>query len=261
MLSKFYLIFLSLCYCCNGYNLSLNTFPKGEKLSTSLIETWLRKPLRDIKHLHLKLRSTNYQEDIENPYTQWFLKQTHVPITIEKYKLNQNKTNIKININRNNYKRNNYVIATSMTSFRLTARQFGQRAGIFFFIVSGVIDFAELTHIFQLGWKRLHIFNNILLTDKSVLIYDPFALDEFGNYGKIIEYTGMESIERTIFYDMRGYPLRVQLFSSVYSKPLFDPITNKIQDVEGVDGRVANLLQEQMNFTMILQDPDPNYFG
>lgn len=256
MSSKFYLLLLSLCYI-RGVNLSINISTTSEELPSNLIESWLAKPLENIKHLHLKLRSNNFQKDIENPYIQWFLKQTLVPITIEKYQLNKNKTKVMTT----DYDRNNYVIVTSMKSLRLTARQFSKRAGIYFFIVSGVIHNPELRDIFQLGWKRLHIFNNFLLTDKNVLIYDPFALDEFGNYGKMIKYSGKETIERTIFYDMRGYPLRVQLFSSVYSKPLLDPITKKIQSVGGVDGRVATLLQEQMNFTMVLQDPDPNYFG
>lgn len=256
MSSKFYLLLLSLCYF-KVVNLSINISNTSEELPSNLIESWVAKPLTNIKHLHLQLRSNHFQKDIESPYIQWFLKQTLVSITIGKYELNKNKTNVMTT----NYERNNYVIVTSMESLRLTARQFSKRAGVFFFIVSGVIDYPELRDIFQLGWKHLQIFNNFLLTDKNVLIYDPFELDEFGNYGKIITYSGKETIERTIFYDMRGYPLRVQLFRSVYSKPLFDPITHKIQNVDGVDGRVANLLQQQMNFTMVLQDPDPNYFG
>ncbi|XP_023308781.2 uncharacterized protein LOC111690517 [Lucilia cuprina] len=221
------------------------------------IESWLRKPLLNVKHLHLKLRSNHYHQDVENSYTQWFLQQTLVPITICKYELIENKTNAITT----DYSRHNYVIATSMTDLRLTARQFGKRAGIFFFIVNGVIDFKELHNIFYLGWKRLYIFKSFVLTDKGVLMYDPFALDEYGNYGKVIQYTGKETIERTIFYNMRGYPLRVQLFKSVYSKPIVNPITNKVESLYGVDGKVANLLQKYMNFTMNLQSPDRNYFG
>ncbi|KNC30647.1 hypothetical protein FF38_11698 [Lucilia cuprina] len=246
-------------HCCKSLKTytNLSSITTSKQISMVTIESWLRKPLVNVKHLHLKLRSNHFHQDVENSYTQWFLQQTLVPITICKYELIENKTNAITT----DYSRHNYVIATSMTDLRLTARQFGKRAGIFFFIVNGVIDFKELHNIFYLGWKRLYIFKSFVLTDKGVLMYDPFALDKYGNYGKVIQYTGKETIERTIFYNMRGYPLRVQLFKSVYSKPIVNPITNKVESLYGVDGKVANLLQKHMNFTMNLQSPDRNYFG
>lgn len=235
---------------------TLNSF-NGKNISMDDIENNLAKPLRNVKHLHVKLRSTHYQQDAENIYTKWFLQQILVPITISKYDLIKNNTNMLFSDN----SRNNYVIVTSMEDLRDSARQFGNRAGIFFFIVNGDIDFKEIRNIFYMGWKHLLIFKNFLLTDRGILIYDPFELNESGKYGKIIKYSGKETIERTLFYNMRGYPLRVQLFKSVYSKPIIDPVTKKVKSVYGVDGRVAKLLQEHMNFTMNLQDPDPNYFG
>ncbi|KAM7361981.1 ionotropic receptor 10a [Cochliomyia hominivorax] len=265
MILKLVLLIYSIHYCKSfKLNKNLALTPKltptttsntRKEISMDLIEKWLAKPLLNVKHLHLELRFNNYQEDVENSYTQWFLKQLIVPITINKYELIRNKTFL------NNFSRNNYVIVTSMRDLRYSARQFGNRAGVFFFIVNGYIDLMEIRRIFAFGWKHLHIFKNFLLTDKGVLIYDPFELNELGNYGKIIKYTGEETMERTLFYNIRGYPLRVQLFRSVYSEPILDPITKKVKYVYGVDGRVANLLQEHMNFTMHLQDPDPNYFG
>ncbi|XP_065354467.1 uncharacterized protein Ir10a [Calliphora vicina] len=258
MFLKLVLLIYSIQYCkAFKFNKNLSPTTTRKELQTEEIENWLAKPLSNIKHLHLKLRSNNFHQDVANSYTQWFLKQTLVPITISKYEMIKNKTNTMTT----DYSRNNYVIVTSMTNLRTTAYQFGKRAGIFFFIVNGDLDFKELLNIYYLGWKRLHIFKSFLLTDNGVLMYDPFALDEFGNYGQIIKYTGKESIERTIFYNMRGYPLRVQLFRSVYSKPIIDPITKKVERVYGVDGRVASLLQEHMNFTMNLLKPDKNYFG
>lgn len=253
------MLFISSINHCKAINLNNNLLIQTtrEDLPMSLIENWLTKPLSSVKHLHLKLRSNSYRQDADNAYTQWFLNQMYVPITISEYKLVINKTYVATN----DHNRKNFVIVTSMTRLRYTARQFGQKAGIFFFIVNGIIDFEELRNIFHLGWKRLQMFENFLLTDNGVLIYDPFALDQSGIYGKIIKYTGKESMERTIFYNMRGYPLRVQMFKSVYSEIEIDSIAKTVKRVYGVDGRVANLLQEHMNFTMNLQYPDQNYFG
>lgn len=231
--------------------------PNNTEIPTNLIESWLTKPLKYVSYLQLMLRSNNYTNDVENAYTQWFLQQTHVPISLSDFEL----LDVKIDDMEANTNRENYVIVTSMQNLRLTVRQFAQKAGVFFFIVNGAIDLKELHDIFHIGWQKYQIFKNFMLTDMGVWIYDPFAIDEFGSYGKVIKYTGEKSIERTIFNDMRGYPLRVQIFKSVYSKPEIDPITKKVKYVYGVDGRVADLLQEHMNFTMDLQDPDPDYFG
>lgn len=256
MLKTFFSLVV-LCQTAAALKINITFARDNTILQRSHIESWLTKPLKDVSHLHLMLRSNNYLNDVENPYTRWFLQQTLVPITINDYTLLDEKLNA-MGTNRN---RQNYIIVTSMQRLRVTARQFGQRAGVFFFIVNDAIDPKELRDIFYSGWKKYQVFKNFILTEMGVLIYDPFAIDEFGNYGKMIKYTGEKSLERTIFYNMRGYPLRVQIFKSVYAKPEIDPITKKVKFIYGVDGRVADLLQEHMNFTMDLQEPDPDYFG
>uniref|UniRef100_A0A1B0AGJ9 Ionotropic glutamate receptor L-glutamate and glycine-binding domain-containing protein n=1 Tax=Glossina pallidipes TaxID=7398 RepID=A0A1B0AGJ9_GLOPL len=60
---------------------------------------------------------------------------------------------------------------------------------------------------------------------------------------------------------MRRYPLRVQIFKSTFARPQLDAVTKKVRYIYGVDGRVADLLQEYMNFTMELQEPNEFYFG
>lgn len=223
-------------------------------ITSESIEKWLNEPLKDIPDLHIKIRSTHYSQDMHNAYIHWLLRQNKIPIKLSTFEpMPYGSVMPEPN-------RDNYAIVANMSSLRATVRQFIQRAGNFFFIVNDEINFKELFQIFNVMWKDYLIFKNFLLTEKGIFIYDPFATNRQGEYGRIVEYTGELSMERLLFYDMRGYPLRVQLFRSAYSRPIWDPHTKKLR-VEGVDGRVASLLQKQMNFTMKLQKPDPNYFG
>ncbi|XP_005179337.2 uncharacterized protein LOC101887440 [Musca domestica] len=155
-----------------------------------------------------------------------------------------------------------YVIVTSFKDFEQTSLYFAKHAGIYFFVILDEFRLRELREICHMLWTKHQIFKSFLLTNRGVLIFDPFVWNNrTGKYGKIIQYTGEKSLERTIFYNMRGYPLRVQQFRSVYSKPMLNPITKKLQHVYGVDGRVSDVLQESLNFTRVLLDPDPHYFG
>jgi len=55
--------------------------------------------------------------------------------------------------------------------------------------------------------------------------------------------------------------MRIQMFRSVYTRPEFDRDTGLLTSVTGVDFLVAQMLRERLNFTMLLQQPDRNYFG
>ncbi|KAL9894869.1 LOW QUALITY PROTEIN: ionotropic receptor 100a, partial [Glossina fuscipes fuscipes] len=125
---------------------------------------------------------------------------------------------------------------------------------------------SNLLHIIRRGGHirhnaRYRVFKNFLLTGNGVFIYDPFALNPDKSYGKVVRYAGDHTTDHLIFRDMRRYPLRVQIFKSTYSRPQIDAVTKKVRYIYGVDGRVADLLQECMNFTMELQEPNEFYFG
>lgn len=81
------------------------------------------------------------------------------------------------------------------------------------------------------------------------------------SFGHLVHYLGGESIPRLLFHDMHGYPLRVQIFKSVYARPVLDPDTGLMSRIYGVDWQVAQTLRDCLNFTMQLQEPDKNYFG
>ncbi|XP_075144774.1 uncharacterized protein LOC142219895 [Haematobia irritans] len=255
--SGLFLCFVLTVKCKALHN--IHTSEDNEEISQDLIELWLKKPIHDIPYLQMMLRSSQYQKDIDNVYIKWFLRQTLIPITLQLYtfeNIHSSATTTTPN------DPSSYIIMSSISDFRRASQYFAQKFGIYFFIMEDEdVDIKELRNICHQLWTNFQIYKNFLLTKNGILIYDPFAQNENGEYGQIISYTGEQSMERTLFYNMRGYPLRVQMFKSVYSKPIVDPITKKVIFVYGVDGRVADLLQERLNFTMNLLDPDPDYFG
>ncbi|XP_013097433.2 uncharacterized protein LOC106080562 [Stomoxys calcitrans] len=244
--------------CKSFKNDILKSEGNGE-ISQYQIEAWLKKPIEHIPYLHLMLRSSLYHHDVENPYTKWFLQQTFIPLILSIYEIRSNETPI----GQMSEEPNNYIIMSSMKDLRQTSLHFAQRSGIYFFIIDedDEVDIQYLRNTCHDLWINFQIYKNLLLTKSGIFTYDPFAINDNGVYGKIIRYTGEESMERTIFFNMRGYPLRVQIFRSVYSKPMLDEVTKKVKYVYGVDGRVADVLQERLNFTMNFLDPDPDYFG
>lgn len=261
----FYLIFFKsskglLEHNDKQFNL-LKELPGHSNTMFGSISSLLKKPLRDLAHLDLQLRLQNFDKDIQNLYVQWFLtQQTQLPITINTYEYKQLSVSDRSN-NKNVTTRKNYVIVTDMENIWISVQQFVQSAGALFVVIEEQVDMDAIRDICNHVWIRFLIYKNILLTENGVYIYDPFQVNAFGEYGDVVRYNGVLSIERMLFRNLRGYPLRVQMFDSVFSQPVIDKATNKVINVERVDGKVAYLMEKQLNFTMMLQDPDPNYFG
>ncbi|XP_073819961.1 uncharacterized protein [Musca autumnalis] len=233
-------------------------------ISTEQLNKWLNKPIKDIPYLHVMLRGEDFaKEDVDNIYIEWFLKQTQISFTLNTYKINDTSTSYGHEIKKPTENSVvHYVIVTNFKDLHQTSLYFAHHAGIYFFIILDEFEMHLLREISHMLWTKYQIFKMFFLTNSGVFVYDVFAWNsENGEYGTIIPYTGEKSLERTLFHNMRGYPLRVQLFRSVYSKPMLDPITNKVAYVYGVDGRVSEVLQQHLNFTMDLLDPDPDYFG
>ncbi|XP_061397567.1 uncharacterized protein LOC133333268 [Musca vetustissima] len=236
---------------------------KDNNLTLEEINTWLKKPINEIPYLNVMLRAENYKKDMDNIYIHWYLTQTQIAYALNTYSLEDHQKSHHPEIEKTSENSHiDYVIATNFKDFHRTSLYFAQHAGIYFFIILDKYDLKELREVSHMLWRKYQIYKSFLLTNGGIFIYDPFAWNtDVGDYGTIMRYRGEQSLERTIFYNMRGYPLRVQLFRSVYSKPMLDPETQKVSHVYGVDGRVSEILHEKLNFTMDLLDPDPHYFG
>ncbi|KAI8034878.1 hypothetical protein M5D96_012394 [Drosophila gunungcola] len=221
----------------------------------------LAEPIRDLPQLNLGLRMGKENQDEANPYVQWFLHQSQKPLSIHTYEESQDWRD-------DPFGRDNLVLVMSLGQLisNRGAAAPNQKAGVFFYILADQVE--DLSSEEQLDleascrqlWMLHKIYNRFFLTNKGIWIYDPFKRRDSA-FGRLVRYLGSESLEKLLFHDMDGYPMRIQMFKSVYTRPEIDKSTGLLTRVTGVDFLVAQMLQERLNFTMLLQQPDKNYFG
>ncbi|XP_055842747.1 uncharacterized protein LOC129909699 [Episyrphus balteatus] len=231
------IIVILICQFSNGF-----IHPKLEEV--------LNFNLQRIPYIRFQLRE-GINSDFDNIYVEYFLKQKICPLIISTYTINVTKALPKL--------RENFIIVSNMENLKTSVKLFSQKAGMFFIIITDTIDLSAFNRIFGKRWM-LGIYRLILLTLDGLMIYNPFKFNEItGDFGGIEEFEGKNVI--TLFDNMNGYPLRVQLFKSVYARPNYNTILKKMVSVEGADAQVALELQKYMNFTMIFQKPSRDYFG
>ncbi|KAM7361197.1 uncharacterized protein ACRADG_010435 [Cochliomyia hominivorax] len=231
----------------------------SETISFQNIDKWLKDTLIKLPHhIQIKISSNRINENLDNQYVRWFLEQSKYPLTVSiLYEQNE------FMVPNKGYRSGQdvYVILCDVNKLETFDKSEFQSAGVYFFIIVNQEIMHKLSDIFQYMWKNLFVYQIYLLSEDGVFIYHPFAMKSNGDYGRIIKYIGDIALKEFLFKNMHGYPLRVQMFTSTYSIPVKDGKSNRVIAFKGVDGKVASLLQEQLNFTMILQDPDQNLFG
>lgn len=236
-------------------NIIADVANSGElKISPSIDQT-LQMAIKDLPSIKIMIRQNQHQQDAENIYIQWFLNKNTLARRIIRYDIN--------NIDKVPKNRDHSVIVTTTFELENKVSNYVENSGTYFYIFDNdEIHLEDLHRIFHGMWQQRFVYKSFILLENGIFIYDPFEYDLVKkSYGKIVIYTGDAPLGQTLFYDMRGYPLRVQIFRSVYSKPIYDPKTKKLLTFEGTDWMAAQLLQEKINYTMMLQEPDPNYFG
>lgn len=239
----------------NTTNTGMNLAEIGEELHSYNLQ---------IPYLNVLLRAKHLESDDANPYVRWFLRHSSLPVIIKAYDeldvVNKMESSASVKSNRDSF-----VIMTDSQQLDKVAQRFVQRAGVFFFVLCDTqlpTDSTKVLRALNTLWIKYKALKNFLLTIEGIFYFNPFDYsDTRQRYGRIVRYKHTESLDTALFRDMHGYPLRVQIFKSVYARPYFNKSNPLIKDVYGVDGRVAELLQQRMNFTMVLQEPDPNYFG
>ncbi|XP_020716534.1 uncharacterized protein LOC105665281 [Ceratitis capitata] len=236
-----------------------------ESINLTKIGEELRKYTLQLPHINVLLRAKYLENDDANPYVRWFIRHSNLPVIIKSYDhkqiiKNQSRTLLPVSKNRDSF-----VISTDSQQLHNVAQRFVQRAGVFFFILSDAQlpqNSGDLHNVLHTLWIKYRSFKNFLLTFQGIFYFNPFAYEaDTGKYGRLVLNDNTKPLDITMFRDMHGYPLRIQIFKSVYARPFLNMSNPSIKDVYGVDGRVAELLEQQMNFTMVLQEPDPNYFG
>ncbi|XP_062140636.1 uncharacterized protein LOC133848909 isoform X2 [Drosophila sulfurigaster albostrigata] len=244
--------------------LMLQTQTLSQILDTGLLE----QTMNDIPHVHVMLRRRQLHEDAANANARWFMQRTETPHCTHSYDEEQSLPGVD---SRDSLA---LVIGLPQLISNSGAAALMQRAGVFFYIVGDALGELSEQQLLQVEqscrqlWIRRKIYNRYIITDTAIYIYDPFARRDANgvdaweaSFGRLLPFMGGEPLPELLFHNMRGYPLRVQIFKSVYARPVFDPETGLLAELTGVDWEVAQTLRDLLNFTMDLQEPDKNYFG
>ncbi|XP_032295745.1 uncharacterized protein Ir10a [Drosophila virilis] len=249
------------------------------------LDVLLAEPMRSIPFLHVLLRRDQLQEDARNGHAMWFMQHADMPHSVHSYMEEQPVEMASSLVGVDSRDSFALVISLAQLISNRGAASITERAGVYFYIVADALDSLrpeeqlQLAHSCRQLWTQHRVFNRYIITDTDIWIYDPFARsaeatwdgsynDQWGNdneyensFGRLVPYAGGEALPHLLFHDMKGYPLRVQIFKSVYSRPKLDPQTGLLRRITGVDWEVAKEIGELLNFTMLLQQPDKNYFG
>ncbi|KAH8416561.1 hypothetical protein KR222_009449 [Zaprionus bogoriensis] len=248
--------------------------------SLAPLDELLAEPMRSIPYLHLLLRRDRLEEDAANGNARWFMQLTDVPHSLHGYDEQQplDMANSLLGLD----SRDSLALVISLPQLVSNAGAAGsaERAGVYFYILGDQVgelseqQLFELEHSCRQQWTTQRLYNRFILTDIAVWVYDPFAHNDKwddiqlgieaayeDSYGRLVPYQGGQALPMLLFQNMRGYPLRVQIFKSVYARPNLDARTGLLQSITGVDWEVAKMLRDRLNYTMLLQEPNKNYFG
>lgn len=231
------------------------------QLNLTQMDEVLAAPTRDLPRLSLWLRESKQHQDEANPYVQWFLHRSNLSLEVQTYEEHEDWLE-------DPFGRDNHALVVSLDLILSNQGAAGptEKAAMFFYILEDqtrdltLDEQAMLEDSCRKLWMLHKIYNRFVLARDSIWIYDPFQHRD-ASFGQLIRYDGEEPLNKLLFHDMQGYPLRIQMFRSVYTRPEMDPDTGLLVRVTGVDFLVAQMLQERLNFTMLLQQPDKNYFG
>lgn len=133
------------------------------------------------------------------------------------------------------------------------------RKGVLFIVFTQTTSWHEVAFVAEYYWLTQGLYKVFYIDhNENSKWYHPF-LYRNGNYGAMVD--ASEYNINDIFRNLNGYPIRIYLFDSVFSNVTANPGTLTVKRVDGVDGKVAYLLEKIMNFTMDLQWPDDDFFG
>lgn len=120
-------------------------------------------------------------------------------------------------------------------------------------IIEDAVNIQALEDYSRQIWDKRRIKKLYFLTKVGLFAYNPFK-----DNGHL--YSLIESDHRKTYLNLHGFPMRVQIFRSVYAFPVLNQ-TGSIQKVFGPDGNAAQVLQQKMNFSMVFKKPNEHFFG
>ncbi|XP_055706016.1 uncharacterized protein LOC129803458 [Phlebotomus papatasi] len=155
-----------------------------------------------------------------------------------------------------------YILVLSLKMLMNTMECIVEPLGVYLIIIDtpateSVLDIVREKLL--IGWaiKRSYQIYVMLLNETFTL--HPFAQDPMRNdsYGVLMNFNQRPP---NILKDLNGYPLRIEMFHSAFNFERRDPQTGEVR-FEGTDAEVMRSLKDFMNFSVIFQEPDEDYFG
>lgn len=156
-------------------------------------------------------------------------------------------------IGNENFSENKIITSTFNDLPENLAKYLELQGATYIYIIDDAIDKRSLEDYSRKVWDEKRIKSLFFLTKVGLFSYNPFE-----DNGKLYSLTETNPLKT--YENLNGFPIRVQMFRSVYSIPLLNE-TGSIRKVLGPDGHVAQSLKEKMNFTMIFNEPNKDFFG
>ncbi|CAO1388197.1 unnamed protein product [Diamesa tonsa] len=155
-------------------------------------------------------------------------------------------------------KLNGFIIHTNATVFEKKILRFTKSIGTFLFVLESDLNL-NIHEILLANWHQNTGLRVILLINNQTYFLDPFEIDErTGIHGKL--QTNMKYFRLKVPLNFNKYPLRVEIFNSVYSDEILS-VNNTVIGYQGPDVDIARMITKQLNFSMQRVNNDGFNFG
>lgn len=143
-------------------------------------------------------------------------------------------------------KLNGFIFHTNATLFQKKLSRYTKSIGTFLFVLEADLDL-NIHEILLENWHQNTGLQVILLINNQTYFLDPFEIDErTGVHGKL--QTNMKYFRLKVPRNFNKYPLRVEIFNSVYSDEILS-INNTVIGYKGPDVDIARIITNQLNFS------------
>lgn len=203
-----------------------------------LLEKTVKSELLDIlKYLpHIQIVSNNFRKSED--LVKFFLDEQQI---------------VSLFIGNQNFSENK-VFTSTFDQLEGTLTRYAElQSATYIHIIEDAIDRQNLEDNSRKLWDTKRISKIFFLTKVGLFSYNPFK-----DSGKL--YSLIESDSSKVFHNLHAFPFRVQMFRSVYAVPVCNE-TGRIEKVLGPDGKVAEALQQKMNFSIMFNEPNKDFFG
>lgn len=145
-----------------------------------------------------------------------------------------------------------YIIFTSIHALEYYVGCIFNRGGTFLFIIDDVRNnedhMDKINETFSNAWNRVNNLRMYILVNQEIFTFNPFKKVN-GKFGVTEKFDEENILIEENLKDLNGYPLRIEMFWSVFSVPKDGRSSQNLSLYHGPDVTVAKMLTERMNLT------------